>query len=104
MSLSPQQQRELVAEAFDPKRVTLYCAPHSYFGPIKGRPEIIPAEGCVDCLKIYFIHELSQCPPDKREEKLSEIEEVMHKVVELVERGQWDFKPYDHAKIEFGEE
>jgi len=104
MALTPQEQRQMVAEAFDPTRVTLYCAPHSYFGPIKNRPEIIPAEGCVDCLKIFWIHELSACPPDKREQKLSEIEEVMHKVVELVEKGQWDLALYPHPKIEIGEE
>ena len=102
--LSRKQQEEMVTEAFDPKRVTLFCGQHNYFGPVKGSPDLKPGKNCPKCWQIFFIHELSQCPPDKRGEKLDEIEEVLHHVVELVEQGKWDFEPYDHAKIEIGRE
>lgn len=104
MALNKQQADALVAEVFDPTKIQLKCTKHLYFGPVHERPEVTPTLGCSECWKIFYIHELAQCPPDKRREKLEEIEEVMHHVVEMVENGTWDFMPYDHAQIEIGQE
>lgn len=95
---------KILEEVFDPRRVTLVCQKHQYFGPVKGRPELMPTLGCVDCWKIFYISELTSTPPDKREEKLAEIEEVMRDVVQLVEQGKFDFEPYAHAQVKIGKE
>lgn len=104
MTLTEQDKRDVLKEVFDANRVTLWCKEHNYLGPIKDRPEVTPHFGCPNCWKIFYIHELATTPPDKRAEKLAEIEEVMHKVVELVERGEWDVNIFPHAKIEIGRE
>jgi hypothetical protein len=104
VGLTERQQKELVQEAFDPERVKFYCAKHIYFGPVKNRPEVVPGLGCPDCWKIFFIHEMATTPPDKRQEKLDEIEEVLNHMVEMVEKGTWDLKLYPHAKVEIGKE
>ena len=102
--LNDRQKYDMVMEAFDPQRVTVTCGKHMYFGPVKGRPEIKPNLGCADCWRVFYIHELADCPPDKRREKLEEIEEVMHQVVELVEKGKWDVNLLPHAHVEIGKE
>lgn len=104
MAYTRTEQEKLVAEAFDGQRVQFWCAKHNYFGPVKGKPEVVPGLSCPNCWKIFYIYEMMSTPPDKRREKLEEIEEVLHHVVESVEAGQWDFKPYEHAKIEIGKE
>lgn len=104
MALTEQGKRDLIAEAFEPKRVTFWCAKHNYIGPIKGKPEVKPTLGCPDCWKIFYIHEMATTPPAERQKKLEEIEEVLHNIVQMVEKGTWDFEPYDHAQIEIGTE
>ena len=104
MSLSDRQKKEMVEEALDPQRVRFYCPKHFYSGPVKENAQIKPGLGCPDCWKIFYFHEMAMTPPDKRREKLEEIEEVLHKMVEMVEAGTWDFVPYEHAKIEIGQE
>lgn len=104
MALTDPDKRQLLAEAFDDKRVTFWCARHNYMGPIKGKPEIKPFLGCANCWKIFFISEMATTPPSEREKKLSEIEEVLRNVVQLVEQGKWDFVPYQHAQVNIGED
>jgi hypothetical protein len=104
MALTDTQKNAMVMEVFDTKRVTLTCSKHSYFGPVKNRPEFKPHLNCPDCWRVFFVHELSECPPDKRKEKLDEMEDVLHRVVELVEHGKWDVDIYPHAEISIGKE
>jgi hypothetical protein len=49
---------------------------------------------------VLFFHDIANTPPDKRAERLDELEEVVHKVVELAAKGKWDFIPYRHAQME----
>lgn len=102
--LSEQDKAGMLSEVFDSKKITLRCGKHNYFGPVKDRPEFTPTLGCKECWQVFYVHELTECPPDKRREKLEEIEEVMHKVVEMVEKGTWDFVPYEHAQVQIGKE
>lgn len=104
MALSEHDKTDMLMEVLDPNKVTLRCGRHEYFGPVKGFPEKQPAVGCPDCWRVFYVHELASTPPDKRNEKLSELEEVLHNVVELVEKGKWDLELFPHAKIEIAKE
>ena len=101
MAFTETQKGEILSELFDSEKINVKCGKHFYFGPVKNNPKIVPAMGCPDCWKVFFICEMASTPPDERRQKLDEIEETLHKVVELVERGIWDFVPYEH---EFGQE
>ena len=104
MALSDRQKKEMVDEALDTNKVRFFCPDHFYSGPVKGKPEIVPGKGCANCWKIFYFYEMSTTPPDERRHKLEEIEEVLHKMVEMVEAGTWDFEPYEHAQVEIGTE
>lgn len=104
MALTDKQKSEMLAEMTDPTRVQFFCPKHFYSGPVKGKPEFRPALSCTDCWKIWYFHEFATTPPDERRQKLEEVEEVLHKMVEMVEKGTWDFVPYDHAQVEIGTE
>jgi hypothetical protein len=104
MALTDAQKRDTLKELFDATRITVKCGKHLYFGPVKERPEVTPMLGCADCWRVFYISEMATTPPDERRQKLEELEEVMHNMVAMVERGTWDFEPYEHAQIEFGVE
>jgi hypothetical protein len=104
MALSEQQKVDYINEIFDSNKVNLKCGRHLYFGPVAGKPEITPVMGCVDCWKVFFVHEMATTPANERRQKMDELEEVLHKVVEMVEKGAFDLELYPHAKVEIGEE
>jgi hypothetical protein len=91
-------KRALLAEVMDPTKVQLYCAQHFYFGP-STKAEVKPAKGCQRCWFVFYFHDIASTPPDKRAARMAELDEVLHKVVEEVEKGKWDFEPYRHAEI-----
>ena len=84
------EKRKLLDEVLTPHRTTLVCGKHQYVG--SGVPPL--TKGCPDCWQVYFVHMIASTPPAKREEKLEELEEIVHKLVELQEKNQLDFKPY----------
>jgi hypothetical protein len=105
--LTDKQKKETLDELFDDQkvnRVRFFCSKHGYSGPVKERPEITPGLACANCWKVFYFHEIATTPPDERGQKLEEIEEVMRNMVSMVEKGTWDFEPYDHAQVEIGEE
>jgi len=104
MALTQKQVFDTLDELFDQNKVQLKCGKHLYWGPVKDKPEVTPMLGCSDCWRVFYVYELATTPPDERRQKLEEIEEVMHHMVEMVEAGTWDFKPYAHAQIEIGTE
>jgi hypothetical protein len=104
MALTSKQKEDVLREIFSSEKIQLRCGKHRYFGPIKGHPEVTPFMGCPDCWKVFFVSELASTPPDERAQKLDEIEEVLHKMVEMIEAGTWDLELYPHAQVEFGEE
>lgn len=104
MALSDQDKVDTLKELFDPSKVNLKCGQHLYFGPVKDKPEVTPMLGCVDCWKVWYIHEIATTPPSERAQKLEELESVLHDMTQMIERGEWDFVPFDHAQIEIGEE
>ena len=99
MALSESDKTDMLMEALDPTKVILRCGKHDYFGPVKGFAEKKPQLGCSDCWRVFYMHEMANTPPDKRREKLEELEEVLHNVVQLVEQGKWDVVINPHATI-----
>lgn len=104
MALTDKQKEEMVAEAMDSQRVKFFCPEHFYSGPVKGKPEFKPGLDCANCWKIFYFYEFATTPPDERRQKLDEIDEVLHKMTEMVTAGKWDFEPYSHAQVEIGTE
>lgn len=100
MPLNENEKQEFLAEALDSQKVTLYCKDHMYFGPSKEKP-MAPHLGCPQCWMVFYFHDMAQTAPHLREQRMEELTEVLHKVVEEVQRGTWDYKPYDKAKFEF---
>lgn len=103
MSFTEQEQQDIIREAMS-ERVNLMCGKHFYAGPSKNNPEIKPHPGCSQCWQVYFIKDIASVPPSMRAQRLDELEEVLHHMNEMVEKGTWDFEPYEHAKIEITEE
>jgi hypothetical protein len=93
-------QQAYLDEVMDPQKVSVYCGDHMYFGPAKNGVESKPAVGCKKCWFVLYFHDIASTPPDKRAARLDELTEVLHKTVELVEQGKWDFEPLRHSQIE----
>jgi len=104
MAFSEKEKQDILAQALDPNKVYLYCAGHSYFGPSKSGKPIRPTNGCAKCWEVYYWHDLASAPPHMREQRLSELEEVLSNMVQMINAGTWDFVPYEHAQIEITQE
>jgi len=85
-------------EHFDPRKMMVGCAQHSYYGPSK-IIETHPAKNCKQCWMVYFLHDLANVPPSERAQRFEEIEEVVRNLNQMVETGKWDFKPFKHPEI-----
>jgi hypothetical protein len=92
MPLTKEQVNSLLSEQLSSERVNLYCAAHLYYGPSPKNPKAKPAVGCKNCWMVFYFKQLLDTPPDKRAQFLDELTETMHKVDELVRKGEWDLK------------
>lgn len=112
MPLSEKDRTQLADEKLDPRRLNLQCVIHNYFGPI-GRNDqfqgarIVPAHmrehpvlGCAQCVKVFYIMDILSVPPSQRAQRFEELEEVVTKMVEYADKGQFDFNAYRHPVIE----
>lgn len=102
-NLTPEQLK-LLNELSDPTKVQVYCGTHQYFGPTKNGVEAKPGYNCPKCWFVLYFHDIASTPPDKRAARLDELDEVLHKTVELVEQGKWDFEAIRHAEISMEKE
>ena len=93
--ISDSERAAWVAELTDPNKVLVYCEQHNYAGSGK-RP---PTSGCASCWNVFYTVLLAETPPHKRAESLAKLHEIVSKMATLIERGQWHFQPYRHAKI-----
>lgn len=96
-------KEQLLEEVLDPNKVSLYCSQHLYFGPGKDK-QIRPTSGCAKCWQVYFLLDYANTPPDKRNQRVAELEEVIHHLVESVEQGTFDYKPLQKAEFEYTKE
>lgn len=90
--------------------VILTCGKHRYVAARKnkgGHTVAIPpnpdgpGKGCRMCWEAYYVTELCLTSPGMRQERLDELEEVIHHVVEYVRKGKFDFVPDVNPTIRY---
>lgn len=113
MPLSIKDREQLADERLDPSRLNLNCPIHNYYGPIGRKDQfqgarIVPAHmrehpaiGCANCIKIFYIFDILSVPPSDRAQRFEELEEVMMKMIEQSEKGNFDFVAFRHPKIKY---
>ncbi len=82
---------EIKYRVTDGDKLTLfpYCEIHNWY--YTGLPPL--THGCKECWMTFLFTQQAMLPKERKAENLDNLEEVMHHVVEAVERGEWDFKP-----------
>ena len=93
--MNDKQRQALINEALDTRKMLLFCEVHGYIGG----PSRSPYPGCKSCWMAYFVGIMAKTPPHKREQKLQELETIVHKLAEDVERGKADFTLFEHPHI-----
>ena len=88
-SLSKPEREKYLSELLDPNKTYVYCGIHGYFGSNKP-PE---TRGCSKCWFAYYFYDMATTPPDRRYERMKELEMVVHHLAESEDKGVWDFKP-----------
>lgn len=113
MPLSEKDRTQLEDEHLDPRRLNLACEIHGYYGPYRRdsnfRGALIvppklrkhPALGCSACMKVFYVFDILSVPPSERAQRLEELEEVIAKMVEFADRGQFNFIADRHPTITY---
>jgi hypothetical protein len=102
-------QRDILGEIASEK-VMLVCGKHNYTATrkrVNGTVCVPPnTRGCKECWKVYYFSDLALTPPNKRQERLDELEEVIHHAVEYETKGQFgkDFDLFEPGDSRFGVE
>jgi len=102
MAINPETiLSEIRSEKFIPT-----CGKHGYVASRKknGKIRIIPPEpnGCKDCWFAYYLTDHALTPPEKRQERLDELEEVIHHTVEFAQKGKFsDMELYEPGDPRF---
>lgn len=82
--MSEKDMQALVAEAMDPKKVTLTCGIHHYAYGGKLKPNF----KCKKCMMTMFMGLIANTPPDKRKEQVEMLEFTVHELLDLEKKGQ----------------
>lgn len=83
--ISKKDQEQLIAEAMDPKKVTLTCGVHHYVYGGKLKPNFT----CKRCIFTMFLGLIANTPPDKRQDQVEMLEEVIHKMIEAKDEAMY---------------
>jgi hypothetical protein len=100
MNPTSKNQRDILGELAS-EAVTLVCGKHAYTAARKranGTVAIPPGtRGCADCWRVFYFTDLALTPPNKRQERLDELEEVIRHAVEFERSGKFgkDFELYN---------
>lgn len=93
---------EMILDEIKGGSVILTCGKHAYVAARRnkaGHQVVIPpnpdgpSKGCKDCWECYFVTDLCLTLPAKRQERLDELDEVIHHAVEFAQTGRFDFVP-----------
>lgn len=98
MPYTDKDKAQLVEELFDPNKVSVYCGLHNYFGPGK-EGKFAPHMDCPKCWLVYYIYDIANTPASQRRERMEELEQVVHHMVETAQKGQLDFNPLEHPQV-----
>lgn len=88
-------------------KVTLTCGKHNYVAARRraNATLAVPPEtrGCADCWKVYYITDLALTEPGKRQERLDELEQVIHHAIEYEQKGKFgdDFELFEPQDSRF---
>jgi hypothetical protein len=116
LPLTEADKAQLADEKFDPKRAYPCCPLHNYYGPVGKNDQfqgarIVPIHvrehpymGCKYCIKVFYICDIASVPPSQRAERFEELEEVLTKLYEKAERGQFDFRVNRHAELKWDDD
>ena len=106
MTINPNTVLEEIASE---KRI-LICGKHNYVAARRtkngGLVAIPPnpdgnSKGCKLCWECYYTTDLALTPPAKRQERLDELEEVIHHAIEFERAGKFDFVPDTNPTIKY---
>jgi len=104
--LTEDAKLKALEDILDPQKVQVYCADHGYHGPHKissgssMKLQGMPARGCPKCWFVFFLMDIARTPPTERQARLDELEEVVRKCCEMADKGEFDFTPFDHPRIQ----
>lgn len=93
-------RRDILGEV-ESEKVVLICGKHQYVASKKKANGIVVVppntRGCPECWKVYYVTDLAMTPPNKRQERLDELEEVIRRAVEYERTGKFgdDFELFD---------
>jgi hypothetical protein len=94
------EKLDRIMEEVQGGKVLLTCKKHNYVGgKIPPNPDG-PSRGCPECWKCYYWWDFATTPPHLRQERLDELEMVVHHAVEFAEKGKFGndlelYKPGD---------
>lgn len=71
-----------------------HCPTHDYY--YNGRPPLV--SGCADCWECFYFCQVAQSKDIR--ESVDQLEMAVRHAAELQTKGQWDFVPDFHVKIE----
>lgn len=84
--ISEKDKAQLIAEAMDPKKVTLTCGKHHYAYGGKLKPNF----KCKRCMFTMFMGLIANTPPDKRLDQMEMLEDTVHALMEAKNSGKME--------------
>jgi hypothetical protein len=94
-----------ILEEIVSEKLVLICGKHNYTAARKrsNATVAIPPtpNGCKQCWEVFYYTDLALTPPNKRQERLDELEEVIHHAVEFEQKGAFDFKADVNPTIKY---
>jgi hypothetical protein len=94
--IDPKKMLKLLAET-NSERILICCDDHGYYPDSKLSRG--PALGCKYCVMAELYYEFSKVPPEKRQERSEQLEQLVYHMVEEVESGKWDIKIFEHPHV-----
>lgn len=93
---SEKDTAELVAEQ-NSGQVLVFCKDHSYYpGKVTSLPQGL---GCKHCIMAKLWYEFASVPPSKREERMEQLVQMTHHMVEDFERGAFDVNVFSRPQV-----
>jgi hypothetical protein len=97
---SAHERERILSEALDSDKIQLICGRHHYVAS-ETPPD---STGCKMCWQAWYMHKIATTPPHLRLQRLEEMERMVYDAVKSVEKGEWDYEPFDKPQIEISKE
>lgn len=91
------EQRDKMLKELNSPTVHLCCEDHGFY---PGKVTSLPMQfNCKYCTLAQFYYEFAKTPPHMRQQRLDELESLVHHMVEDLERGNFDISVFDHPQV-----